>query len=670
MEWANGLMALGLGSWALFKLSRPYFSSHVECWFCQGDAHVDFYHRHSWRCPHCHQYNGFNAEGDYNWQDPDKFRQIPESSPPRHAPPSNGLCRSCNLNQSLKTHQLAKFEPRYEANYDAEIEAYAAHLEKTYRLCRTCEASVLQTLGEQDSQLKPKLLSWKLEANRQAMKRAQEILRVDLNRQKSNNLALGFNLIAWIGLVCVHQLWIHTTGPHQPSGATKFSYIPLGLILGAFLLASISNLFLASATKWARALVLSLFLALSILELLSIGHMVQGLWPVTFLPWIMGASGCSLGLPMLQAWPGVRKRGPKLAALPYQPNLSRFNHELVEDTEETMTQDLISSATPTKSRKVDSIRSPHKESRPGSLLPEPILEKNLSDLLQNHEVHIEASLNGGQCDISALSIDGSSNHSPSPPISKSMSQPPNAHNGSVFQPRTYCPRPSLAINFGGRDMGQRGSILRPPTFKPKGVTRTSWVAGGYWQSKNPNHLPLGAADDISRSSSQTSGFVSNTGGPNGLPFGSSLPNSRTNSLFGDDRNSVLSAPVFKPTNFPPRPNSTLDPNPLGFGRQQFSPHHPVFSNLSQTRANSQAADSSFDSDFDRLTQSAFDELKPKAKSSPIPVPDQRETLDKSPGRSVLERQIQLNCSVQSLLFGLSIVINVGVAGYIAWQNIY
>lgn len=668
MEYANGLMALGLGSWAVFKLTRPHFSSHVECWFCQGDARVDFQYRESWRCPHCQQYNGFDADGDYNWQDPDKFREVPESdaNPPNgHASPSNGLCRSCNLNQSLKTHQLAKFEPRDEANYDREIEAYAAHLEKTYRLCRTCEANVLQTLGEQDSQLKPKLLSWKLEANRQTMKRAQELLRVDQTRKQCNVMALGLSILAWIILMSVQQVWI------QPGSMHFHSYIPISLILGAFLLASISNLYLASISTLMRAFEFSSSLALSLVETLTICHSFPSSWAQICLPWLIAISGGSLGLRMFQSWRGARQnRAQRPPAMPYQPNLSRFSQELVEDREETLTQDLVSTITPiVDKRAADSIRSSPKQSKPVSLAQEPILEKNLSDILQNHEVHIEASLNGGQCDISALSIDEISHRSNSPPFSKSKSYPPNPNHGLVFQRKTYCPRPSSAINFGGTG---RGSILKPPTFKPKGVTQTSWVAGGYWQSKDANPLHLGVTDDLSRSSSQSSGFVSNTGGLNGgLPFGSSLPNSRTNSLFGDDRNSVLSAPVFKPTSFPQRPNSPLDLNPSSnFGRSHFSHQHPLFTNMSQTRANSQEADSSFDSDFDRLTQSAFDELKPKAKSSPIPCPEKRDIVDPKGVKSVLEKQIQLNCSVQSLLFGLSIVINVGVAGYMAWQNIY
>ena len=51
----------------------------------------------------------------------------------------NVLCRTCNLNQDLKIHQLKSFVPNNEADYDQEIEEFEAHLERTYRLCRYCK---------------------------------------------------------------------------------------------------------------------------------------------------------------------------------------------------------------------------------------------------------------------------------------------------------------------------------------------------------------------------------------------------------------------------------------------------------------------------------------------------------------------------------------------------
>ena len=55
-----------------------------------------------------------------------------------------------------------QFTPVNPKNEDEELQAYQDHLERTYRLCRVCEAKVRQVLGEQDSKLKQKFLAWKL----------------------------------------------------------------------------------------------------------------------------------------------------------------------------------------------------------------------------------------------------------------------------------------------------------------------------------------------------------------------------------------------------------------------------------------------------------------------------------------------------------------------------
>ena len=101
--------------------------------------------------------------------------------------PTTTLCDTCNRNQEMKMYQLRQFTPviifpyvkivfkkvtkHYlyfflfqvnPKNEDQELQAYQDHLERTYRLCRVCEAKVRQVLGEQDSKLKQKFLAWKL----------------------------------------------------------------------------------------------------------------------------------------------------------------------------------------------------------------------------------------------------------------------------------------------------------------------------------------------------------------------------------------------------------------------------------------------------------------------------------------------------------------------------
>lgn len=110
--------------------------------------------------------------------------------------------------------------------------------------------------------------------------------------------------------------------------------------------------------------------------------------------------------------------------------------------------------------------------------------------------------------------------------------------------------------------------MSPSRLSTKNITQSSWVAGGYWghpvsptrefsQHKAPHLGMMQHAQTnlypLSRSSSQSSGFVSHS---SGLPsynsqMPCSLPNSPHGSLCGDvDRVSVLSEPAYKPWGYP------------------------------------------------------------------------------------------------------------------------
>ena len=109
------------------------------------------------------------------------------------------------------------------------------------------------------------------------------------------------------------------------------------------------------------------------------------------------------------------------------------------------------------------------------------------------------------------------------------------------------------------------NLISPPHFSTKNITQSSWVAGGYWghpvspaRDVSSHHaaspftqiLSSSPPYPLSRSSSQSSGFVSQGSGPttyrNQGPC--SLPNSRHGSSCGDfDHGSVLSEPAYKPS---------------------------------------------------------------------------------------------------------------------------
>ena len=128
----------------------------VNCWFCCHDAKIPYKSIKAWTCPRkeCSQYNGFELDGGYSKEikeqhiDPDgtvgsrQIRYAQGIHGANEAPYQehlNVLCRTCNLNQDLKIHQLRTFIPKNEADYDKEIEEFEAHLERTYRLCRYCK---------------------------------------------------------------------------------------------------------------------------------------------------------------------------------------------------------------------------------------------------------------------------------------------------------------------------------------------------------------------------------------------------------------------------------------------------------------------------------------------------------------------------------------------------
>ena len=112
-----------------------------------------------------------------------------------------------------------------------------------------------------------------------------------------------------------------------------------------------------------------------------------------------------------------------------------------------------------------------------SRMSSPLLRISDSNSL-NHEFVTE---HEKDCDIASLSLGEEE------PIR------PSTVKETPFSPRVYSPENQSGIKFTGKP------VLRP--------SRLSWVAGGYWTP--PNSLPVG--EPVSRSSSQSSGFVSASG---------------------------------------------------------------------------------------------------------------------------------------------------------------
>lgn len=128
---------------------------------------------------------------------------------------------------------------------------------------------------------------------------------------------------------------------------------------------------------------------------------------------------------------------------------------------------------------------------------------------------------------------------------------------SSFAPKVYGQNrcPDL---FNGNLRNRKGPIIRPSQLNLcKNVTQSSWVAGGYWQSPvHSRDLPVAevpqemsaatAFTPLSRSSSQSSGFVSQSSQPGVYDGATGPPNSHTGSICGAefDRLSALSEPIY------------------------------------------------------------------------------------------------------------------------------
>ncbi|CAG4912689.1 unnamed protein product [Colias eurytheme] len=182
----------------LFYNLRSAVLWRVNCWFCNNNFWIKYIQRNCWTCPKCEQYNGFTKDGDYNKVLISPVDQIKTPNVFHKSPAKNGLCKMCNINQQLKVTQLANFVPMNENNFEQEIEFYKAQLEKAYKLCSPCR-KVLQTKlhKEKESLLGSKLLEARTPEKKNNKKEKQnEIVRNVINNISNVVAALLIVLVA------------------------------------------------------------------------------------------------------------------------------------------------------------------------------------------------------------------------------------------------------------------------------------------------------------------------------------------------------------------------------------------------------------------------------------------------------------------------------------------
>lgn len=500
----GGAAAAGLGGLAirgLYRIVRKRFPYIVNCHFCCQDVKVTSEERNRFVCPHCSQYNGWDASGDYNQPlpTPKQMRYVESQRP--SSPASNGLCRDCNLNQELKVAQLAASTSEGE-----ELEEYSLHLERAYRLCSRCEATLAQTLQLQDNILTPPLIGWRLEQSRLRLGAKQpyqgfwrHTLRAVVG---SAQVVTGLVFLLVVGnlwglvdkladshpsLLCLCPLaeWLESSLPTSPL------LLPVLLLLLLVLLkhiqCSLKTVRHGSPQSRARAG------AGRDRDTLSASLMsLSGGWSHSWLDSNQSEAGIGSPAPSNQGTPsGASKAGAVPRAVSPRPPVSEAPPP-PPATSRPMTR-LFAASSPSGSGSGGSAGSAPPPGAPslGSVPPlQPLKSKD--EVTINHEFALEAE---SECDLSVLSLgEEAGGTAGSPPASSSPFPPHREYSASP---------PSLSLF----------SPVARPVIRPSRLPH-SWVAGGYWAPGASHPAPL---QPESRSSSQSSGFVSGPPSLHGPP---------------------------------------------------------------------------------------------------------------------------------------------------------
>jgi hypothetical protein len=634
MEWlpdtsslaAAGAVAFGAAAYRVAVRPRLW-GVRVQCWFCPSalPVVVPYSLRNSWTCEECGQYNGFTADGDFNRQVSGSREAVVRSGlrrdPGASEPRDNGLCQTCNLNQTLKTHQLARFKPSSAAAYDREVEAYAKHLEDAYRLCRRCEAILHQTLGEQDSWLRPTLLSWKLESNRSGPRQASAYKEKQRRRGRLPSLFAG--TLRTLRLV------------------TAIASFALLFVLSKYGSAAASTFACTIMSLWGVTALRKFKEVFKIPNVVALISWIIASWTLTnheyaFLPTPLAITLC-LALSVANTF----RRRPRSAAVS-RPKASQ-------------TAAIQRAAIANK-------LSDTAKNHNGRVHLNPAASDDGASTLHMSDVDVTLTGNGDNdgykedCDISTLSLDDDEeeeelklNHTP--PNRQSSTSP-------TFSLRTYSPG---SVDFGFRRPA--GALIRPARFAVRspskggvGVVKASWVAGGYWQRTPPEP----EAENLSRASSQSSGFISQSGSMNKHGI-----------------NGALSGV---------KPPGVADE--LTFSFQQSNPFAGHTSmNAAVSRAGSLCASESASQRLDTsglLNNSVISHCHSNAslkrRVPPRGSPEQSELMLSAPRAEsspvpheksvpLLERRVNLNCSLHSLLLVASIVMNLSLVAYFTWPTL-
>lgn len=552
---ASGVFA---GCAVLYSRLRPHFPVEVNCWFCNKNTKVAFRLCESWYCPSCQQYNGFTEDGDYNRDLPAQYceslnvtsrdyKGLQGGSRPTLSL-GNGFCQTCNLNQTLKVRALADYTPIHPDNYDKEIEDYRKRLEKTYALCRACEATLHQTLGKQDSWLKPKLISWRLKMT------AENKAKLVLNCPESSfGTPFFLHPLRFVGLLISLVVFLSSLHHLQQDSGKQVVKLDFGLGLEQHLdalymftsplvIAGLVLLLLSIFGSGKEILLVSdaitSFIWIGLLALCSSKHLMSN---KDYNSLQVLVSGIAV---LLTAWTLFVPRSFRGTKVMPRQCLNK------------------SGASDTSARKLDDSQSTlngsFTDELPGCSPPQTSDTNNKVSFTPDHPGENLVAANTSDA---AMGLDATLG---SLKISTPLKADTRSHNSIPISPRLLF---SEKIGYSPKLNGSycmHKNPVSPPRLSAKNITQSSWVAGGYWghpvsptrEVSSHHAVPLfsqisslNPSYPLSRSSSQSSGFISQSSGPTAYRIQGpcSLPNSRHGSLCGDfDHGSVLSEPAYKP----------------------------------------------------------------------------------------------------------------------------
>jgi len=530
----------------------------LECHFCCNKFKVSYADRNCWTCPECEQYNGFTEDGDYN-RDLDltsgPVTRFATNQNTSDQTPGNGLCHQCNLNQEVKMRSLngfkcsnidAKYKDEMTVEELEEVRRYddsREYLDRTYRLCPECDDKVNSYISDQDRSLAGQLNEFRAGKIRNKLKVTGQKCRKSLIKSTYYPLVVSVIMTAMlivpeikIGeivpqhiLYNVKNFWTNSTHtevlrsqlqsmfphicPDEAIGELLSSlYIPVvtAMLLLSIMFSTKEIIQTKSKSAAINAIINAIILGTVTLSSRLNLHQLMILCCVSVLTSVVMSR---VSKPGLKKSPKTKKDFRSLLTPP--PLL--LNHRVEDkdsDKDEVRTQDLLSLSDFTTSSPVPSFQTapviPHNSFVP---IGSPVLGANTerppispaaivrSGLLRSsdefsftHEFATNVRPGASrECDLASLSLDDDLSPSPAPTAASITSEPP-------FSLREY------SLIEDGMFKPKR-KIIQPARFQPHRPTTNSWVAGGYWQQPAQSH---NLSFPLSRSSSQSSGFISGT----------------------------------------------------------------------------------------------------------------------------------------------------------------